>query len=105
MIGSFLKKQLRISCNVNIQNLEHKVQLVICQEIKDQRGSTTHKIKVRFIVKQQTLHIHQTGRRKSKRDEQRGALAKPPYKQTSYGTANVHTLNSLECFTICTVFP
>lgn len=67
--------------------------------------STTHKIKVRFIVKQQTLHIHQNrpskkkvaDKTKRKRKEALFFGLTLPYKQTSYGTAKVHTLNLLEC--------
>lgn len=55
------------------------------------------KIKVRFIVKQQTLHIHQTGRLKRKGVRNKQELW-PNLQTNSYGTAKVHTLNLLECF-------
>lgn len=55
------------------------------------------KIKVRFIVKQQTLHIHQTGRLKRKGVRNKQEL-RPNLQTNSYGTAKVHTLNLLECF-------
>lgn len=104
-----VKADLRFTCTASSSSRESKAQIKRGRDTKynSQNKSPVYCQTTNFahtskqaVIKQKVADKNKTKRKKQKKGKRKEALffgLTLPYKQTSYGTAKVHTLNLLEC--------
>lgn len=88
-----------LATTILVSQNEQQINVILKQTNNNKKRGVTHKIKVKFIVEQQTPHIQQTGQGKTNNvDKTKSKETKtpflwpcPPIQKLVYGTTKVHT--------------